>query len=68
MKFVEATVKILKDGKPLSLLQLEKDYEDWIIQMHNAYDEEIECGEDEPVLVIGPCKKKQLGISADGRA
>ena len=35
--------------------------------MHDAYDEEAECGEDEPVLVIGPCNKKKLGISADGK-
>lgn len=66
MKFLEAIIKIQKDGKPLSLSQLEKEYQDWIILMHDRYDEEMDGGEDEPVLVISPCNKKKLGITADG--
>nr|XP_018675545.1 PREDICTED: uncharacterized protein LOC103968942 isoform X3 [Musa acuminata subsp. malaccensis] len=61
----EVTIEILKDGKHSSILQLEKEYRDWVIQMHDRYDEEINCGEDEPVHIIGPQNKKQLGITAD---
>lgn len=35
--------------------------------MHDDHDEEINSGEDEPVLVISPLNKKELGISSDGR-
>ncbi|URE42715.1 hypothetical protein MUK42_32615 [Musa troglodytarum] len=64
-EIVEVTIEILKDGKHSSTLQLEKEYRDWVIQMHDRYDEEINCGEDEPVYIIGPQNKKQLGITAD---
>ncbi|URE42720.1 hypothetical protein MUK42_32615 [Musa troglodytarum] len=67
-EIVEVTIEILKDGKHSSTLQLEKEYRDWVIQMHDRYDEEINCGEDEPVYIIGPQNKKQLGITADGDA
>lgn len=66
-EIVEVTIEILKDGKHSSILQLEKEYRDWVIQMHDRYDEEINCGEDEPVHIIGPQNKKQLGITADGK-
>lgn len=49
------------------MLQLEKEYEDWIIQMHVKYDEEIDGGEDEPVAVVFPRNTKKFGVSADGR-
>ncbi|KAK1392217.1 Gamma-irradiation and mitomycin c induced 1 [Heracleum sosnowskyi] len=58
-------IEIFKDGKKLSLQQVDKQYQDWIFQMHNLYDEESDCGEDEPVIIINPLKKKQLGISSD---
>ncbi|XP_042487826.1 structural maintenance of chromosomes flexible hinge domain-containing protein GMI1 isoform X2 [Macadamia integrifolia] len=58
-------VDIYRGGKPLSLSQLEKEYQDWVFQMHDGYDEEMDCGEDEPVLVVNPCNKKALGISSD---
>lgn len=35
--------------------------------MHDRYDEEIDCGEDQPTfVVVGPLHKKKLGVSADG--
>ncbi|WOG90855.1 hypothetical protein DCAR_0310101 [Daucus carota subsp. sativus] len=58
-------VEIYKDGKKLSLQQMEKQYQEWILEMHNIYDEESDCGEDEPVIIINPSNKKQLGISSD---
>ncbi|KAF9592428.1 hypothetical protein IFM89_014918 [Coptis chinensis] len=58
------TVKILKDGKPLSLSLLEKEYENWVFKMHDLYDK-VECGEDQPVYVLNPCNKKALVISSD---
>ncbi|XP_074380636.1 structural maintenance of chromosomes flexible hinge domain-containing protein GMI1-like isoform X3 [Apium graveolens] len=61
----DVNVEIFKDGKKLSLQQVEKQYQDWIFQMHNLYDEESDCGEDEHVIIINPSNKKQLVISSD---
>ncbi|KAL4204772.1 hypothetical protein AMTRI_Chr01g133770 [Amborella trichopoda] len=61
-----ATVaKILRDGKNLTLSQLEKEYREWVCQMHEAFDEEINTGEDEPVVLISPCNKKELGFTSE---
>ncbi|KAI9157714.1 hypothetical protein LWI28_026791 [Acer negundo] len=57
--------RLIRAGKLLTPLQLEKDYQDWLLQMHDLYDEEINCGEDQPVLVINPKNKKTLGITSD---
>ncbi|KAK2635775.1 hypothetical protein Ddye_030567 [Dipteronia dyeriana] len=61
----EINVEIYRAGKLITPLQLEKDYQDWLLQMHDLYDEEINCGEDQPVLVINPRNKKTLGITSD---
>ncbi|XP_027771413.1 structural maintenance of chromosomes flexible hinge domain-containing protein GMI1-like [Solanum pennellii] len=62
----DVLIEIAKDGKKLSLLQLEKLYQEWLFQMHDRYDEEIDCGEDQPTfVVVGPLHKKELGVSAD---
>lgn len=58
-------IKIMKDGKELNLTQLDKQYIDWISQMHDAYDEEVDSGEDEPIFIVGPSNKNELGISND---
>ncbi|KAK3034710.1 hypothetical protein RJ639_032663, partial [Escallonia herrerae] len=58
-------VEIYKAEKPLTLSQLEKQYQEWILQMHDRYDEEIDCGVDEPIVVLSPSNKKGLGISSD---
>ncbi|XVF10079.1 hypothetical protein REPUB_Repub07fG0152300 [Reevesia pubescens] len=61
----DVDVEIYRAGKRLTILQLEREYQDWLLQMHDSYDEEIESGEDQPVLVVGPLNKKALGISSD---
>ncbi|KAK1276605.1 hypothetical protein QJS04_geneDACA012786 [Acorus gramineus] len=61
----DVDVEIRKGGKLLTPSHLEKEYQDWIFQMHEKYDEEIGCGEDEPVVVLNPRNKKGLCISAD---
>ncbi|KAK3229718.1 hypothetical protein Dsin_001599 [Dipteronia sinensis] len=61
----EINVEIYRAGKLLTPVQLEKDYQDWLLQMHDLYDEEINCGEDQHVLVINPKNKKTLGITSD---
>lgn len=63
----EVNVEIYRDGKLLTPLQLEREYQDWILQMHERYDEETDSGEDQAVLVVNPANKKALGISSDGR-
>ncbi|XP_059304587.1 structural maintenance of chromosomes flexible hinge domain-containing protein GMI1 isoform X2 [Lycium ferocissimum] len=55
-------VEISKDGKKLTLLQLEKQYQEWMFQMHDRYDEEVDCGEDQPTIVIDPSDKKVMRI------
>ncbi|XP_062120131.1 structural maintenance of chromosomes flexible hinge domain-containing protein GMI1-like isoform X2 [Humulus lupulus] len=60
-------VRVYRDGKLMSSSQLERDYQEWILQMHGQYDEEVDHGEDEPVLVLtpSPAKGKKIGISSD---
>lgn len=65
--FAEVKLEISKDGKQVTLPQLEKQYDEWIFQMHDHYDEVIERGEDQPLLVVSPSNKKKLGISSDGK-
>lgn len=65
--FTDVHIEIFKDGKQLTLQQVEKQYLEWIFQMHSLYDEESDCGKDEPVIIINPSNKKQLGISSDGK-
>ncbi|KAM7504877.1 hypothetical protein LguiB_003781 [Lonicera macranthoides] len=64
-KYKEEVVEIYRDGKLLTPLQFEKQYQEWILQMHDIYDQEIDCGEDQPLLIVGPSNKKKLGISSD---
>ena len=45
----------------LSPSQLEKEYQDWVLQMHMQYDEEVNHGEDEPVIVVSPVKREEIG-------
>ncbi|KAL5738604.1 hypothetical protein ACOSP7_031365 [Xanthoceras sorbifolium] len=61
----EINVEIYRAGKLLTPLQMEKDYQDWLLQMHGLYDEEINCGEDQPVYVLKPKIKKSFGITSD---
>ena len=63
----EVNVEIYRDGKLLTPLQMEREYQDWILQMHDRYDEETDSGEDQAVLVVNPANKKALAISSDGR-
>ncbi|RAL46965.1 hypothetical protein DM860_016599 [Cuscuta australis] len=58
-------IEICKDGKPLSLTQLEKVYHDWVLNMHNRYDCEIESGDDQPIIVLSSENRKELGTSSD---
>ncbi|KAL9666387.1 hypothetical protein QQ045_000717 [Rhodiola kirilowii] len=60
----EVSVDISRNGKKLSISRLQKEYLEWICNMHGAYDDENECGEDQPVVVVTP-NKKQLGVSSD---
>ncbi|XP_039056960.1 structural maintenance of chromosomes flexible hinge domain-containing protein GMI1-like isoform X2 [Hibiscus syriacus] len=61
----DVNVEIHRDEKQLTYLQLEREYMDWLLQMHRMYDEEIESGEDQPIIIVNPLNKKALGISSD---
>lgn len=41
--------------------------EEWIFQTHDRYGEVIERGKHQPLLVVIPSNKKQLGISSDSK-
>jgi hypothetical protein len=35
--------------------------------MHSKYDDEADCGQDQPVFVVSPANKKALRISSEGK-
>lgn len=59
-------IEIRKDGKPMTLAHLDKQYQQWLVEMHEKYDEDIDCGADEPVFIVNPSNKRKLHISNDG--
>ncbi|XP_061340120.1 uncharacterized protein LOC133286688, partial [Gastrolobium bilobum] len=61
----DVIVEIRKNTKVLTPLQLEKEYQEWILQMHDQYDEEADSGEDQPTIIVSPTNKKALCISSD---
>lgn len=65
--FLEISIEVHRDGKLLNLRQLEREYQDWILQMHDQYDEEADHGEDIPVFVLSPAKNRVIGSASDGR-
>ncbi|XP_057823648.2 structural maintenance of chromosomes flexible hinge domain-containing protein GMI1 isoform X1 [Cryptomeria japonica] len=56
-------VDIERDGKPLSLNQLDKEYQEWLRAMHESFDEEVECCDNQAVLILNPSNGRDLGIS-----
>lgn len=63
---LDVSIDLFKNGKKMNLPQLEKEYMEWLLNMHEKYDEEMDSGEDQPVLVVNPPNAKKLGISCDG--
>jgi hypothetical protein len=62
----DVNVDVRKDGRSLNCTQLEKQYHNWINNMHAKYDVEIDGGDDEHTVIINPSSKERLGISEDG--
>ena len=68
--YVEVQVKISRDGKALTFGQLQTLYNDWIMEMHDRYDEETDDGLDEPMLIVGASKEKKnkkLDLKSSGK-
>ncbi|KAJ0103641.1 hypothetical protein Patl1_05164 [Pistacia atlantica] len=61
----DINVEIHRAGKLLTPLQLEKEYQDWLLQMHDQYDKENNFGADQAIFILSPKNKKSLGISSD---
>ncbi|KAI7727067.1 hypothetical protein M8C21_012168 [Ambrosia artemisiifolia] len=57
-------IDIRRDGKSLNLTQLDEQYQLWLMEMHEKYDE-VDSGIDEHVLIVNPSNKKELHISND---
>ncbi|KAK2453121.1 En/Spm transposon [Trifolium repens] len=66
-KETDVSVEITRDKKVITPLQLEKEYREWILHMHNDFDVEADAGdcEDKPVILLNPPNKKALGLSND---
>lgn len=66
IEYVDIGIEVYKAEELLTPLQLEKNYQDWLLQMHELYDEEVDAGEDEPTVILSPVNKKALHVSSDG--
>ena len=44
---------------------MERDYENWVMEMHKTYDEEDALGEDDAVIIFDSLDNKALCISPD---
>ena len=64
---VVVTIQISKDGKELTMQQLEKEYQNWIHHMHSQYDDECILGGDEPVWLTTISNKAALHVTSDGK-
>ncbi|KAL6508311.1 hypothetical protein OROHE_021853 [Orobanche hederae] len=60
----EVQIEITRDGNKLTLQELEKLYAEWVLDMHDRYDEEVDSGPDEPTIVIVSSKIKNLDTSS----
>ncbi|CAO2838616.1 unnamed protein product [Amaranthus hypochondriacus] len=54
---------ISRCGKELTLQRLEREYQDWILQMHSKYDDDCNLGIDEPDVIVDASNAEELGIS-----
>ena len=59
---VPVLLKVTVSGELLSPSQLEKEYQDWVLQMHMQYDEEAVEGEDQPVIIVSRVNTNDNGI------
>ena len=55
-------LRVSMSGELLSPSQVEKEYEDWVRQMHMQYDEKVVDGEDQPVIVVSRVNTKANGM------
>lgn len=56
-------LNLLRDKRLMTLQELEKEYEDWIKEMHDLFDEEVDCEDVEDAII--PMSLKELGFSQD---
>lgn len=61
----DVNVDVRRGGRSLNFTQLEKQYHDWINNMHAQYDVEIDEGDNDHTVIINPSNKDRLGISED---
>ncbi|EOA19247.1 hypothetical protein CARUB_v10000030mg [Capsella rubella] len=61
----DVSIEIYKEKKIVSYAQLDDNFKNWVLKMHDTHDEEAALGEDEAVLIVGSLDKKALGILRD---
>lgn len=59
----DVTLEIFRETRRLKLQDVEKEYQEWIREMHEFFDEEVEC-EDQPHSIV-PGHLKELGFSQE---
>lgn len=55
-------VEITRDGKKLTLTELQKLYHVWVSEMHDRYDVESVGGLDKAIIVVVPSRIEKLDL------
>lgn len=58
------TLEIIRDKHTLTASALEKEYQEWIKEMHESFDDEVDCDDDADVTIV-TFNMKELGFSQD---
>lgn len=63
--FKVVRMRIHRVGRLLSYEEVEQSYQEWVLNMHNCYDQEHASGEDDAIVIFHSLDNKSLGISPD---
>jgi hypothetical protein len=61
----EVDIEIIRDGKAVKILDVEREYEEWIKEMHDLFDEEVNSMSDTDGKIL-TLTLKELGFSQEG--
>ncbi|KAG7551735.1 hypothetical protein ISN45_Aa06g023820 [Arabidopsis thaliana x Arabidopsis arenosa] len=64
----DVNIALHRKGEALVFGQVERDYQNWITEMHKTYDEEDASGEDDAIIILDSLDNKALCISPDCKA
>jgi hypothetical protein len=61
----DVDIEIIRDGKAVKMLDVEREYEEWIKEMHDLFDEEVNLMSDTDGKIL-TLTLKELGFSQEG--